>query len=71
MNPEIHPGQWRLSRIQLINWGTFNGTLDVPVSRSGALITGGSGTGKSTLIDAISAVLMSWWVHAVWGLSNT
>ena len=58
MNPEIHPGQWRLSRIQLINWGTFNGTLDVPVSRSGALITGGSGTGKSTLIDAISAVLI-------------
>lgn len=58
MNPAIHPGQWRLSRIQLINWGTFNGTLDVPVSRSGALITGGSGTGKSTLIDAISAVLI-------------
>lgn len=54
----IHPGQWRLSRIQLVNWGTFDGVLDVPVSREGFLITGGSGSGKSTLIDAISAVLI-------------
>lgn len=54
----IHPGQWRLSRIQLINWGTFNGIVDIPVSRSGFLITGGSGSGKSTLIDAISTVLI-------------
>lgn len=54
----IHPGQWRLSGIQLINWGTFNGIVDIPVSRSGFLITGGSGSGKSTLIDAISTVLI-------------
>lgn len=54
----IHPGQWRLSRIQLINWGTFNGIVDIPVSRSGFLITGGSGSGKSPLIDAISTVLI-------------
>lgn len=54
----IHPGQYRLSRIQLINWGTFEGSLDIPVSREGFLITGGSGSGKSTLIDAITAVLL-------------
>lgn len=54
----IHPGQFRLSRIQLINWGTFEGSLDIPVSRDGFLITGGSGSGKSTLIDAITAVLL-------------
>lgn len=54
----IHPGQYRLSRIQLINWGTFEGSLDIPVTREGFLITGGSGSGKSTLIDAITAVLL-------------
>lgn len=54
----VHPGQYRLSRIQLINWGTFEGSLDIPVSREGFLITGGSGSGKSTLIDAITAVLL-------------
>lgn len=54
----IHPGQYRLSRIQLINWGTFQGSVDIAVSREGFLITGGSGSGKSTLIDAVTAVLL-------------
>lgn len=51
-------GQRRLARIQVVNWGTFDGYHDVPVARDGYLITGGSGSGKSTLLDAISAVLM-------------
>ena len=55
---DIHPGQFRLSRIQLVNWGTFHGAVDVPVARQGFLVTGSSGSGKSTLIDAISAVLL-------------
>ena len=54
----IHPGQYRLSRIQLINWGTFQGSVDIDVAREGFLITGGSGSGKSTLIDAVTAVLL-------------
>lgn len=54
----VHADQWRLSRIQLVNWGTFDGIVDIPVSRRGFLVTGGSGSGKSTLIDAISAVLV-------------
>lgn len=54
----IHPGQYRLSRIQLINWGTFEGSVDIPVAREGFLVTGGSGSGKSTLIDAVTAVLL-------------
>lgn len=54
----IHPGQYRLSRIQLINWGTFQGSVDIPVAREGFLVTGGSGSGKSTLIDAVTAVLL-------------
>lgn len=54
----IHPGQFRLSRIQVVNWGTFSNYVDVPVARRGFLITGMSGSGKSTLIDAISSVLV-------------
>ena len=54
----IFPGQFRLSRIQAINWGTFGGSIDIEVPREGFLITGGSGTGKSTLLDAMSAVLL-------------
>ena len=53
-----HPGQMRLSRIQVCNWGTLDGYHDVAVPRKGFLVTGGSGSGKSTLIDAISAVLV-------------
>ncbi|GAC56645.1 hypothetical protein GOHSU_12_00350 [Gordonia hirsuta DSM 44140 = NBRC 16056] len=51
-------GQYRLARIQVVNWGTFDGYHQIPVARDGYLITGGSGSGKSTLLDAISAVLM-------------
>ena len=53
-----HPGQMRLSRIQVCNWGTLDGHHDVEVPRKGFLVTGGSGSGKSTLIDAVSAVLV-------------
>lgn len=55
---EALSGQWRLSRIQLANWGTFDGEIHtIPVSRQGQLITGPSGSGKSSLLDAIAAVL--------------
>ncbi|MFE2123138.1 ATP-binding protein [Rhodococcus aetherivorans] len=54
----IHPGQFRLARVQVVNWGTLHGHHDIPLARKGFLITGASGSGKSTLIDAISTVLM-------------
>lgn len=53
----IHPGQWRLSRVELVNWGTFHGHFAVDVSRTGHLFTGASGSGKSSLLDAIASVL--------------
>lgn len=57
-NPtEGHPGQWRLARIELANWGTFNGHHAIDVARKGHLLTGASGSGKSSLLDAIAAVL--------------
>lgn len=52
-----HPGQWRLVHVQVSNWGTFHGTHDLAVSPKGFFLTGGPGTGKSTLLDAISALL--------------
>lgn len=51
------PGQWRLARIELVNWGTFSGHHRLDVSRDGMLITGESGSGKSTLLDAVACVL--------------
>ena len=53
----LHPGQWRLARVELANWGTFNGYHVLPIDRRGVLITGASGSGKSTLLDAVAAVL--------------
>ncbi|WP_262426505.1 ATP-binding protein [Brachybacterium sp. Z12] len=52
-----HPGQWRLVAVQVSNWGTFHGTHDLKISSKGFFLTGGPGTGKSTLLDAISALL--------------
>ena len=50
--------QHRLARIQVYNWGTFSGYHDLPVPRDGLLLTGPSGSGKSSLLDALSAVLV-------------
>lgn len=51
-------GQWRLSRIQVLDWGTFSGHHDLPVPRRGLLLTGESGSGKSSLLDAMSTILV-------------
>ena len=39
--------QYYLSRLQLINWGVFDGYHSIPFSTGGSLITGASGSGKS------------------------
>jgi uncharacterized protein YPO0396 len=54
---DLRTGQWRLARIEVVNWGTFDGAHRIDVSRKGHLITGASGSGKSSLLDAIAAVL--------------
>ncbi|GAB3518962.1 ATP-binding protein [Arthrobacter monumenti] len=53
----IRNGQWRLDRVEVLNWGTFTGHHAVDVARMGFLVTGSSGSGKSSLVDAVSAVL--------------
>ena len=50
---------FRLKRLELFNWGTFNGhvwTLNVDGKNS--LVTGDIGSGKSTLVDAITTLLV-------------
>lgn len=49
--------QWRLARVELVDWGTFSGRTVVDVARSGHLITGPSGSGKSSMLDAIATAL--------------
>ena len=56
-NEESAVGQWRLAEVQLANWGTFDGLHRMPMARKGQLITGPSGSGKSSLLDGIAAVL--------------
>ena len=48
--------QFRMSRLQVYNWGTFSELHDVPISERGFLFVGRSGAGKSTLLDAFSAL---------------
>ena len=58
IEPTIAAGQWRLAEVQLANWGTFDGAITrIPIARKGHLITGPSGSGKSSLLDAIAVVM--------------
>lgn len=50
-------GQWKLSRFQVVNWGGFEGHHDLIIDELGTLISGGSGTGKSTILDAHIALV--------------
>jgi len=52
------PEQFRMSRPQVYNWGTFSDIHEVPISEQGFLFVGRSGSGKSTLLDAFSALLV-------------
>ena len=56
LGEEINPGQYRLSKIQVINWGTFHGRHTMYVDRAGTLLTGHPGVGKSTLFDGIQHI---------------
>jgi len=50
---------FRLHRFELYNWGTFNQQVwRFPLNGSNALLTGEIGSGKSTLVDAITTLLV-------------
>ena len=50
--------QWRAESLQVVNWGGFNGHRQIDLSAASTLISGASGTGKSTLMDAYLAAMM-------------
>jgi len=50
--------QFRMTRLQVFNWGTFDGLHDIKITEKGFLFVGRSGSGKTTLLDAISALLV-------------
>jgi uncharacterized protein YPO0396 len=51
--------QWRLESLQMVNWGGFEGHHTVTYHPESTLVSGGSGTGKSTMLDAYTALMMS------------
>lgn len=50
--------QWRITSLQLVNWGGFGGHHVVPLHSETTLLTGASGVGKSSLLDAWTTLMM-------------
>lgn len=51
--------QWRAAVLQLVNWGGFGGLTVVPLRGDATMISGASGVGKSTILDAYTALMMT------------
>jgi len=50
---------FRLRRLEVFNWGTFNGSVwGFDLQGHNALLTGDIGSGKSTLVDAVTTLLV-------------
>lgn len=50
---------FRLSEVQLFNWGTFhNKIITLTLNGKNCLLTGDIGSGKSTIVDAITTLLV-------------
>jgi len=57
-NPDRLPGT-RLQRVEVWNWGTFTGRVwAFDLAGRNALLTGDIGSGKSTLVDALTTLLL-------------
>lgn len=50
--------QWKAETLQMVNWGGFQGPNPVTFAPGTTLLSGASGTGKSTLLDAYLALMM-------------
>ena len=50
---------FRLQRLEIFNWGTFDGRVwTLKLGGKNALLTGDIGSGKSTLVDAVTTLLV-------------
>jgi uncharacterized protein YPO0396 len=50
--------QWKAEAFQLVNWGGFESRVRFDFHPGATLVSGASGTGKSTLLDAYIALMM-------------
>ena len=50
--------QWKAETLQLVNWGGFHSHVHIGIAPTTTLLSGASGTGKSTLLDAYLALMM-------------
>jgi len=56
---QIKVDGFRLQRLEVYNWGTFNQRIwTITPSGGSALLTGANGSGKSTLVDALLTLLV-------------
>src|SRR6266550_4261045 len=56
---EIRIEGFRLQRMEVYNWGTFNQHIWILNAAGGSsLLTGANGSGKSTLVDALLTLLV-------------
>jgi uncharacterized protein YPO0396 len=54
----LRPG-FRLDRVEVLNWGTFHKHIwGLDLGGNNALLTGDIGSGKSTLVDAVTALMI-------------
>lgn len=59
MNNEIQQVGHRLQYMELLNWGTFNGKIwRITPEGENSLLTGAVGSGKSTVVDALTSLLV-------------
>jgi uncharacterized protein YPO0396 len=59
-DPNTHnPTGFRLHRLEVLNWGTFDGRVwRLDLTGRNGLLTGDIGSGKSTLVDAVTTLLL-------------
>lgn len=63
LDPELATDEalsgFRLQRLEILNWGTFDGQVwTLQLNGQNGLLTGDIGSGKSTLVDAITTLLV-------------
>ena len=53
----LYPESYMLQALDLFNWGPFGGRHHVAIDRRGTAIIGATGSGKTTLVDALMTLI--------------
>lgn len=65
---ETNEPTWALHRLEVYNWGPFSGFHQADFDPAGTAIIGPTGSGKTTLVDALMTLLVS---HPRYNLAST